>query len=69
MVTCGDVARERVVGGDQIRNDVGDVATIQQSREHFGRIAEDSYGQWFSGALRLPRAPTAPSRSSIRSSR
>src|SRR5215204_109156 len=53
VVACGDVARERVVGGGLVRNDIGDVAALQERRKHLGRVAEDSYGQWFSGALRL----------------
>src|SRR5918995_1622992 len=52
-VACGDVAGERVVGGGLIRDDVGDVAALQERRKHLGRVAEDSYGQWFSDPFRL----------------
>src|SRR5215211_9531266 len=53
VVACGDVACERVVGRGLVRDDVGDVAALQERREYLSRVAEDSYGQWFSDPFRF----------------
>jgi hypothetical protein len=53
VVACGDVAREGVVGGGLVGDDVGDVAALQECRKRLGCVAEDSYGQRLSGPFRL----------------
>src|SRR5919112_916697 len=41
------------MGGGLVRNDIGDVPALQERRKHLGRVAEYSYGQWFSEPFRL----------------
>src|SRR5215216_2294732 len=52
-VACGDIARKRVVGRGLVRDGVGYVAAFQEGRKHLGRVAEESYGEWFSAPFRL----------------
>src|SRR5215218_3033194 len=56
VVAGRDVAHERVVGRGLVRDGVGDVAALEQRREHLSRVAEDSDGERLSLPFRLFRA-------------